>query len=130
MGSRLCGSHLDVAVQIVRIHEISGGSLRHEFVHQLQSLSDGDVSKYGDTRDIATWSVEACYKAVPDRIAVSCEYDRNRLGCRLSCLRRRFTPGARIRATCRPSQPGALLGKLSYLPCPPPCSSDPVSTST
>src|SRR5262249_5332208 len=31
MGSRLCGSHLDVAVQILRIHEISdGGRLEHE----------------------------------------------------------------------------------------------------
>src|SRR5215831_1001280 len=84
-GSRLCGFHLGVAVQIGRIHEISdGGSLRHELLQQLQSLSDGDVTKYGDTRDIAAWPAEACDKALPNGVAVGGEHDRNRLARRLS----------------------------------------------
>src|SRR5215831_380108 len=59
-GSRLCGAHFDFAAWMVWIHEISdGGSLRHELVHQLHSLSHRCRTKYGNTGDVASWSAEA-----------------------------------------------------------------------
>jgi len=90
-GSHLRGAHLDFGVRIVRIHEISdGGGIRHEIVHQLQSLSDRGATKYGDTGRVAGRPVEARDQAFPDGVAVGSEHDRNRLGCRLSGLWRRL----------------------------------------
>src|SRR6516164_3865286 len=84
-GSRLCGAHFDLAAWMVWIHEISdGGSLRHELVHQLHSLSHRCWTKYGDTGDIATWLTEIRHQALADRVAISGEHDRNCLGRGLS----------------------------------------------
>src|SRR6516165_3666952 len=87
----LRGAHFDFAARMVWIHEISNdGSLRNELVYQLHSFSHRCGTEYGDTSDIASWPVKTSNKAFPDRITVSGEHDRNRLGCRLSRLRRRF----------------------------------------
>ena len=91
VGGRLRGSHFDFAARIVRIHEISDGrSIRHEFVHQLQSLSDRGGTEYRDTCRIATRPVQARHQAASDGVGVSSEHDRNRLGCRRRRLRRRL----------------------------------------
>src|SRR6266852_7575227 len=91
LGRRLRGSHLDFAVRIVWIHEISDGdNLWHEIAQQLQSFSDRCCTKYGDTGGIAARSIEARYQVIPDRVAVSGEHDGNRLGCRLRYLGRRI----------------------------------------
>src|SRR5262252_8431025 len=57
-GSRLCGAHFDLAAWMVWIHEISdGGSLRHELVHQLHSLSHRCWTKYGDYGDLSAYKL-------------------------------------------------------------------------
>jgi hypothetical protein len=61
-GSAARRLYFDIANRIVRISDISDhGSLRGEFVQQLQSLGDGIRPENGDACGIAARSVQACH---------------------------------------------------------------------
>ena len=59
---RLCGSHFDITVWIIWIHEKSDDAgLRHEVMQQLQSLGERCRTKYGDTGSITARPAEGVY---------------------------------------------------------------------
>src|SRR5262249_18941514 len=68
----------------VRVHEQRYcRRIGHELAQLLQSLPSQDAGEKNRTREVASWSVEARYEAIPNWIAAGREENRNRLGCSL-----------------------------------------------
>jgi hypothetical protein len=68
-GCRLCGSHFEITVWIVWIHEKSDdGARRYKGMQQLQSLGHCCRTKYSHTSRIAARPAEAIYQTFLDRI--------------------------------------------------------------
>src|ERR1700680_591410 len=60
-----------------------------KFPGSRQSLSDKHGTGKGDSSHVSTGSIEASNQAQCDGVTLTGEHDGNRLGCRLSYLRRR-----------------------------------------
>ena len=110
--SRLRCSQFDVTVRTARIREISeGGNLVwDEFVQQLQPLSHGGRTKYGDTGDITVRPVQTRDQALADGIAVGTEHNWDRLSSLLGYLWRRFTASRYEHGYLSPYQIGCKFG--------------------
>ena len=92
MGSYLRGFQFEFVVRIVGVHKkTNDGSLRHDLLQQLHSLSGCGGTEYSDTSDITARAVEACDHTLANHVAVGSEHDGDRLSCRLGYLWRRFT---------------------------------------
>src|SRR5262245_37198475 len=102
---RLCGSHFDITIRIVWIHEKSDDAgLRHEIMQQLQSLGDRCRTKYSDTGSITTRPAEAVHQAFSYRVSKHAEHYRNSLSGCLRNLWRRIAPTRDNYSDCVPDR--------------------------
>src|SRR5262249_20571714 len=82
-----CGLHvtaLRFGFSRVWVHEQRNcRRVGNELAQLLQSLPSQDAGEEDRAREIAAWSIEASYEAIPNWIATGREDNRNRIGCSL-----------------------------------------------